>query len=83
MNAAGCSQIFKDGTVSGLTLDRPGLNEAKTVLREGDIFKVCDPTRIARSLAAHAEFSAWLQAAGVKYVSLSSTAECLRGEVVV
>lgn len=79
LEAAGCGQIFTDNGVGGLTLDRPGLSEAKAVLRRGDTLKVCDPTRIARSLGAHAEFSAWLQAAGVKCVSLSSpSAEAAR-----
>src|SRR3954470_19051107 len=46
---AGCQRIFTD-TVSGAQTDRPGLSEALSHLREGDILVVWKLDRLGRSL---------------------------------
>jgi len=46
---AGCGRIFTD-TASGAQIDRPGLSEALSHLREGDILVVWKLDRLGRSL---------------------------------
>jgi DNA invertase Pin-like site-specific DNA recombinase len=49
LNKAGCDRIFTD-VVSGAKSDRPGLDEALTYLRKGDVLVVWRLDRLGRSL---------------------------------
>jgi DNA invertase Pin-like site-specific DNA recombinase len=49
LTKAGCERIFTD-TASGAQTDRPGLSEALSHLREGDILVVWKLDRLGRSL---------------------------------
>jgi DNA invertase Pin-like site-specific DNA recombinase len=49
LEKAGCDKIFRD-TVSGANADRPGLAQAMTFMREGDVFVVWKLDRLGRSL---------------------------------
>jgi DNA invertase Pin-like site-specific DNA recombinase len=49
LEKAGCDNIFRD-TVSGANADRPGLAQAMTFMREGDVFIVWKLDRLGRSL---------------------------------
>lgn len=48
LKAAGCTKVFSEHT-SGVDADRPQLREALSYLREGDVFVVTRPCRLARS----------------------------------
>jgi hypothetical protein len=52
LKAAGCSVVYTDQGVSGSTLERPGLKEARANLQSGDVLKVVTIDRIARSISA-------------------------------
>jgi DNA invertase Pin-like site-specific DNA recombinase len=49
LNKAGCDRVFTD-VVSGAKSDRPGLHEALTYLRKGDVLVVWRLDRLGRSL---------------------------------
>jgi len=48
---AGCEKIFEDHGFSGIQKDRPGLNEAISCLKEGDVLVVWKLDRLGRGLA--------------------------------
>jgi DNA invertase Pin-like site-specific DNA recombinase len=49
LEKAGCDKIFRD-TVGGANAERPGLAQAMTFMREGDVFVVWKLDRLGRSL---------------------------------
>lgn len=49
LRQAGCEKIFED-KISGSKFDRPGLNDALTYAREGDVLVVWRLDRLGRSL---------------------------------
>jgi len=49
LNNAGCKRIFQD-IASGAKTDRPGLEEAISFCREGDLFIVWKLDRMGRSI---------------------------------
>jgi DNA invertase Pin-like site-specific DNA recombinase len=50
LRAAGCRHIIKDKGISGADRSRPGLNEALTKLKKGDVLVVWKLDRLGRSL---------------------------------
>src|SRR3546814_16845310 len=48
LDRAGCNRIFDD-VCSGRTTDRPGLDKAIDIMRDGDALVVCKLDRIGRS----------------------------------
>lgn len=50
LRAAGCRHIIEDHGISGVDRSRPGLNEALTKLKKGDVLVVWRLDRLGRSL---------------------------------
>ena len=69
LQEAGCDQVFKD-KVSGAKADRPGLGEAFSHLREGDVLVVWKLDRLGRSLKDLIEKIDRLQEKGCEFRSL-------------
>jgi DNA invertase Pin-like site-specific DNA recombinase len=69
LNAAGCDRMFTD-TASGSRSDRPGLTEALSYVRSGDILVVWRLDRLGRSLAHLIAMVRELQEQGVHFRSL-------------
>ena len=72
LNKAGCERIFED-TASGAKADRPGLTDALTWLREGDVLVVWRLDRLGRSLPHLIETIGALEARGVWFRSLTES----------
>jgi len=72
LKAAGCTEIFIDNGVSGMTLDRPGLQNARDALQSGDTFTVCKMDRISRSINDLGSFQTELRNNSVQLVTLVS-----------
>jgi len=70
LRAAGCEQIFTDA-ISGSKADRPGLNQALTMLREGDTLVVWQLSRLGRSLKHLIDTVQGLEDRGVGFKSLN------------
>jgi DNA invertase Pin-like site-specific DNA recombinase len=73
LQAAGCERTFTDRT-SGARADRPGLREALTFARGGDVLAVWKCDRLSRSLAHLIETVQELERRGIGFRSL---AECI------
>jgi DNA invertase Pin-like site-specific DNA recombinase len=69
LKAAGCERIFKD-TVSGSTMERPGLSEALDFVRPGDTLVVWRLDRLGRSLRHLIDTLTGLSERGVDFKSL-------------
>ena len=67
---AGCSRIFTD-TASGATTTRPGLMQAMTFAREGDVLVVWRLDRLGRSLKHLIDTITTLNQQGIGFKSLT------------
>jgi len=70
LEQAGCKQIFTD-TISGAKAERPGLDEALRLLREGDTLVVWRLDRLGRSLKYLIEMMSTLNERGIGFRSLT------------
>jgi DNA invertase Pin-like site-specific DNA recombinase len=70
---AGCESIFRDEGISGAATTRPGLNEALSTLKEGDVLTVWKLDRLGRSLSHLITVIEELQVKGVGFKSLSES----------
>lgn len=70
LRQAGCARLFTD-TLSGSTVQRPGLTEALDHLRAGDVLVVWKLDRLGRSLPHLITVIQQLQARGIGFRSLS------------
>lgn len=69
---AGCTQVFTD-MLSGAKADRPGLIEALSYIRQGDVLVVWKLDRLGRSLKQLIETVTILQQRGADLKSLSES----------
>lgn len=69
---AGCEKVFID-VASGKSTDRSGLERAKELLREGDVFVVWRLDRLGRSLKHLIETLTEFEVRGVGFLSLSES----------
>ncbi len=74
LKEAGCTDIYTDNGVSGLTLDRPGLQQARNALQSGDALTVCRLDRISRSLEEFTAFRTELRDSGIQLVEIGQRA---------
>jgi DNA invertase Pin-like site-specific DNA recombinase len=72
LKKAGCKRVFTD-QMSGARADRPGLAEALSHAREGDVICVWRLDRLARSLSSLIEIVAELERRGVGFKSITET----------
>ena len=70
LKKAGCKRIFTD-KASAVGGDRPGLAEAVSHLRSGDVLVVWKLDRLGRTVKGLVEFVAELQEQGVQFRSLT------------
>jgi DNA invertase Pin-like site-specific DNA recombinase len=70
LEAAGCDVVFRDHGASGATRDRPGLAQALSRLREGDVLVVWKLDRLGRSLPHLVEVVDSLRQRGIGFRSL-------------
>ena len=70
LQQAGCKQVFTDKT-SGNKNDRPGLSEALSQLREGDVLVIWKLDRLGRSVKALVDFVEQLEKREVQFRSLT------------
>lgn len=69
LKQVGCDRIFRD-VVSGAATERPGLSEALTYARHGDVLVVWKLDRLGRSLAHLIQLVAELKDRGIGFKSL-------------
>jgi DNA invertase Pin-like site-specific DNA recombinase len=72
LEKAGCEKIIVD-KASGSTVLRPGLDQVKDILREGDSLVVWRLDRLGRSLKDLINWSGYLEEKGVGLVSLQES----------
>jgi len=72
LTQAGCERIFQD-KISGAKDDRPGLNQAIEMLREGDTLVVWKLDRLARSLKSLITLIGELEDRGVDFKSVTDS----------
>ena len=72
LQAVGCARIFQD-VMSSTRTDRPGLAEAVSHLRRGDVFVVTKLDRLGHSVKGLIAFTEQLKADGIGFQSLSDT----------
>ncbi len=72
LRKTGCERVFED-TASGASADRPGLADALTYLRDGDVLVVWRLDRLGRSLPHLIETVGALEARGVGFQSLTES----------
>ncbi len=77
LTKAGCSRIFTD-TASGATTSRPGLTEAMTFAREGDVLVVWRLDRLGRSLKHLIDTITTLNQQGIGFKSLTKSLNTIR-----
>lgn len=70
LNTAGCEKVFEDHT-SGAATERPGWNQARAALREGDTLVVWRLDRLGRSLKHLIDTITELDDASVAFKSLT------------
>jgi len=68
---AGCTKIYIDHGISGVTNDRPGWRKVLKVLKSGDVLVVYSLSRATRSLADLAALGNDLQTRGIGFQSLT------------
>lgn len=73
LRAAGCKVIIEDQGISGGRVARPGLADALSRLKKGDVLVVWRLDRLGRSLAHLIEIIAGLGAAGAGFASLTES----------
>ncbi len=73
LEAAGCEKIFRDEGITGAALNRPGLDEALSNLKAGDILTVWKLDRLGRSLPHLIAVIDALQSKGAGFKSLSES----------
>ncbi len=72
LKKADCAKIFHD-QISGAKIQRPGLDEALTYLREGDVLVVWRLDRLGRSLKHLIELVNFLEKQGIGFQSLQES----------
>lgn len=75
LRAAGCSDVYQDKASSGASLDRAGLQQVLGILESGDILKVKNLDRIARSVGVFGAFRKRLGARKIHIVILDAGIE--------
>jgi DNA invertase Pin-like site-specific DNA recombinase len=70
MRQAGCDKVYED-KASGVTQDRPGLQLALEVLREGDTLVVWKLDRLGRTVKQLVNFVTWFEENGIHLKSLT------------
>ncbi|MFN8478768.1 MAG: recombinase family protein [Kouleothrix sp.] len=70
LNAAGCERIFTD-TMSGAKAERPGLVQALTFMRSGDVLVVWKLDRLGRSLKNLIDVVTELDTLGIGFRSVT------------
>ena len=70
LSATGCDKIYREH-ISGTSKSRPQLNSALEFCREGDVFVVTKPDRLARSVGHLMEIKEYLANKGVGFRVLS------------
>ena len=70
LKEAGCKRVFSD-KVSAVKGDRPGLSDAVSHLRPGDVLVIWKLDRLGRTVKGLVEFVADLQGQGVQFRSLT------------
>lgn len=71
LRAAGCEKIFIDEGVSGLTIERDGLDQALGTVGESDVLVVWKLDRLGRSLGFPIDLLCTLQSNGADFQSLT------------
>ena len=72
MRQAGCDKVYED-KASGVTQDRPGLQLALEVLREGDTLVVWKLDRLGRTVKQLVNFVTWFEENGIHLRSLTDS----------
>ena len=72
LKKAGCERIYSD-RISGTISERPGLSQAKEVLRRGDTLVVWRLDRLGRSLKDLIEWISYLDKEGIALCSLQES----------
>lgn len=72
LNAAGCERIFDD-KLSGRHANRPGLDKALEMLRDGDTLVVWKLDRLGRSVKNLVDLTTELHEQGVQFKSLTDS----------
>jgi len=72
LKKAGCERIYSD-RISGTVSERPGLSQAKEVLRRGDTLVVWRLDRLGRSLKDLIEWISYLDKEGIALYSLQES----------
>ena len=70
--ASGCDKVFDD-TMSGRVTDRPGLQRALDILREGDTLVVWKLDRLGRSVKQLVDLVSGFEQQGIHFVSLTDS----------
>lgn len=65
LTEAGCDTIIEE-KVSGKSMDRPGLEKCRKLLREGDTFVIWKLDRLGRSVKGLLNFLDWMKDTGVE-----------------
>lgn len=73
LKQAGCDHVFKDHGISGVSTNRPGLQQAMDMLQEGDTLIVWRLDRLGRSLVNLVEYVSNLGKQGVDFRSLTES----------
>ena len=72
LTKAGCPKVFED-KVSGTRADRPGLDKALEMLRDGDTLVVWKLDRLGRSVKQLVDLVGELNKQGVQFKSLTDS----------
>lgn len=72
LSGAGCERIFTD-TISGAKVDRPGLIQALTFVRQGDVLVVWKLDRLGRSLRNLIDVVTELDTLGIGFRSITES----------
>jgi DNA invertase Pin-like site-specific DNA recombinase len=72
LTRSGCDKVFED-TMSGKVADRPGLQRALDVLREGDTLVVWQLGRLGRSVKQLVDLVSGFEEQGINFVSLTDS----------
>lgn len=72
LTRSGCDKVFND-TMSGKIADRPGLQKALDILRDGDTFVVWKLDRLGRSVKQLVDLVSGFEAECINFVSLTDS----------